>query len=65
MKQDAVCGMDVGEDTKFTTLHGGRKMFFCSHDCQSKFIKNPDQFMKAGKTETARESTEKRGGKAA
>ncbi len=65
MKQDAVCGMDVGEDTKFTTLHGGRKMFFCSHDCQSKFIKNPDQFMKHSTTETTKETAEKKGRAAA
>jgi YHS domain-containing protein len=65
MKQDTVCGMDVGEDTKFTTLHGGRKMFFCSHDCQSKFIKNPDQFLKAKTQEAIREASDKRSGKAA
>ena len=65
MKKDAVCGMDVGEDTKFTTLHGGRKMFFCSHDCQTKFIKNPDEFIKAQTPESARESAGKKSGKAA
>ena len=65
MKQDAVCGMDVADDTKFTTLHGGRKMYFCSHDCQSKFIKDPEQFMKARTLETAKESTEKKGKAAA
>lgn len=65
MKKDTVCGMDVGDDTKFTTLHGGRKMYFCSHDCQTKFIKNPDEFMKAAMPDTARETAEKKGGKAA
>lgn len=65
MKQDMVCGMDVGEDTRFTTLHGGRKMYFCSHDCQSKFIKNPDQFIKARTPDTARETAEKKGREAA
>ncbi len=65
MKQDIVCGMDVGDDTKFTTLHGGRKMFFCSHDCQQKFIKDPDHFVKAGKAETAGEAAQKKGSKAA
>ena len=58
MKKDLVCGMDVKDDTKFTTLHGGRKMFFCSHDCQQKFIQKPEQFMKGetrgeGKTKAA------------
>ncbi len=65
MKKDTVCGLEVGEDTKFTTLHGGRKMFFCSHECQSKFIKNPDEFMKAQTAETARETPGKKSGKAA
>jgi YHS domain-containing protein len=65
MKKDTVCGMDVGDDTKFTTLHGGRKMYFCSHDCQTKFIKSPDEFMKAGTADTARGTAEKKGGKAA
>ena len=30
MKTDPVCGMDVKEDTQYDTLHGGRKMYFCS-----------------------------------
>ncbi|MHB8173773.1 MAG: YHS domain-containing protein [Nitrospirota bacterium] len=47
MKNDPVCGMDVKEDTQYNTLHGGKKMFFCSRDCQQKFIKNPDQYLKS------------------
>jgi YHS domain-containing protein len=46
MKKDLVCGMDVKDDSKFTTLHGAKKMFFCSHDCQQKFIHEPDKFIK-------------------
>ncbi len=46
MKKDLVCGMDVKEDTKYTTLHGGKKMFFCSHECQQEFIHGPDKFLK-------------------
>ena len=45
MKKDIVCGMDVKEDTDFTTLHGGRKVYFCSHDCQQKFIHEPDKYL--------------------
>ena len=44
MKKDIVCGMDVKEDTPYTTLHGGKKMFFCSRDCQQKFIKAPNLY---------------------
>ena len=63
MKKDIVCGMDVKEDVPFTTLHGGKKMFFCSHDCQQKFIKAPAQYLAAMKPETS--GKEKGGIKAA
>ena len=46
MKKDIVCGMDVKDDTKFTTLHGGRKLFFCSNDCRNNFLHEPDKFIK-------------------
>ena len=46
MKKDVVCGMDVKEDSKYTTLHGVRKMYFCGHDCQQKFIHEPDKYIK-------------------
>jgi P-type Cu+ transporter len=45
MKTDPVCGMDVKEDAQYNTLHGGTKMYFCSRDCQQKFIKNPNQYL--------------------
>ncbi len=54
MKTDPVCGMDVKEDSQYNTLHGGKKMYFCSRDCQQKFIKNPDQYIAKSK-----ESSEK------
>ncbi len=57
MKKDIVCGMDVKDDTEFTTLHGGKKMYFCSHECQQKFIHEPDKYLKA--------EAEKQGKKAA
>ena len=47
MKKDIVCGMDVKDDTEYTTLHGGKKMYFCSHDCQQKFIHEADKYLKA------------------
>lgn len=54
MKKDIVCGMEVKEDAKHTTLHGGRKMYFCSHECQQKFIHEPDKYLKE---ETVKESS--------
>ena len=49
MKTDPVFGMDVKEDSQYNTLHGVKKMYFCSRDCQQKFIKNPDQYTTKGK----------------
>ena len=46
MKKDIVCGMDVKDDTEYTTLHGVKKMYFCSHECQQKFIHEPDKYLK-------------------
>ena len=62
MKTDPVCGMDVKEDTNYDTLHGGRKMYFCSRDCQQTFIKNPGQYLTG---QSKQEGTEKGGKKAA
>ncbi|HEY3347990.1 MAG TPA: YHS domain-containing protein [Nitrospirota bacterium] len=45
MKKDIVCGMDVSETTDFTTLHGGKKMYFCSKECQQNFLKNPEEYI--------------------
>lgn len=57
MKKDIVCGVEVKDDTKHTTLHGGWKMYFCSHECQQKFIHEPDKYI--------RQESEKKTGKAA
>jgi len=53
MKKDVVCGMDVKDDTKYTTLHGGRKLFFCSNGCRNEFLHKPDKYGTAGTGETA------------
>ncbi len=47
MKKDIVCGMDVKENTEYTTLHGVRKYYFCSSECRNKFIHEPDKYLKA------------------
>jgi len=47
MKKDLVCGMEVSEKTDYTTLHGVRKMYFCSSECRSKFIHEPEKYLKA------------------
>ncbi|MGA2192438.1 MAG: YHS domain-containing protein [Nitrospirota bacterium] len=63
MKTDPVCGMDVKEDTQYNTLHGGKKMYFCSRECQQKFIHNPEGF-ESGK-ESSESKSQQKGGKRA
>jgi Cu+-exporting ATPase len=57
MKKDPVCGMDVSGKTGYTTLHGGRKLYFCSSECRNDFLHNPDKYME--------KMTEEKGKKAA
>ncbi len=59
MQKDIVCGMDVKEDTEYTTLHGAKKMFFCSHDCRQSFINEPDKYLGQG-AETAQKKQKPR-----
>jgi len=44
---DPVCGMKV-EPSKATKMieYEGRKIFFCSENCQNKFKNNPDKYTK-------------------
>jgi YHS domain-containing protein len=44
---DPVCKMNVGEaDAKFTSVHDGRKFFFCSAACKQQFERNPQRYAK-------------------
>lgn len=47
--KDVVCGMNVEEDSKFSSEHDGKKYHFCSKDCKAKFDKNPEEYAKGGK----------------
>ncbi len=44
--QDPICGMEIGEDTKFRSSYKGRKYYFCSEACKTTFEKNPQAYAK-------------------
>lgn len=44
MKKDPVCGMEVSEKTEFTTLHGAWKLYFCSNECRSEYLHDPEKY---------------------
>jgi YHS domain-containing protein len=48
MVKDPVCGMDVDENKAAGTAeYNGKKYYFCSPACKTKFEKTPDQYAKA------------------
>jgi Cu+-exporting ATPase len=47
--RDPVCGMPVDPTTtKYRTKHAGVDQYFCSADCQAKFIAGPSKYVKPG-----------------
>ena len=42
--QDPVCGMTVGESSKFHSTYRGQDYSFCCRSCLNKFEKSPDQY---------------------
>jgi YHS domain-containing protein len=45
MTTDPVCGMQVDEKKAAgTSEHRGRKVFFCSPGCKTKFDQDPTQY---------------------
>ena len=45
--KDPVCGMTVTEQSQHQAEHVGKRYYFCSAGCKSKFNSNPDQFTTA------------------
>ena len=45
MVKDPVCGMEI-EPTQAAAVHEhrGRSYFFCSADCEAKFLQDPDRY---------------------
>ena len=47
MAVDPICKMNVNEvDSKYTTVHEGKKFFFCSAACKQQFDKSPQKYVK-------------------
>ncbi len=49
MTKDPVCGMSVDESTEFQSEFEGKKFFFCSAACKSKFDAEPGKYAEAHK----------------
>ena len=45
MVKDPVCGMEI-EPVKAAAIHNyrGRDYYFCSADCEAKFLEDPDRY---------------------
>jgi len=46
MTHDPVCGMKVSGSSEYRYTYMENKYIFCSEQCQHKFIKSPDQYLK-------------------
>jgi YHS domain-containing protein len=46
---DPVCGMTIKKDeAKFSYEYKGTTYYFCMEGCKDKFVKNPEEYIKAG-----------------
>ena len=43
--KDLVCGMDVSEDSEFTSKHHHETYYFCSEHCKTKFDTSPNTYL--------------------
>lgn len=47
MEKDPVCGMEVEPTrTVATAEHKGENYFFCSEECRTEFIREPEKYAK-------------------
>ncbi|WP_041067121.1 heavy metal translocating P-type ATPase [Thiolapillus brandeum] len=42
---DPVCGMQVSSESKHHTIYGGVDYYFCSEDCEQKFLAHPGSYL--------------------
>lgn len=47
--KDYICGMPLTAGVEDTTSYKGKLYGFCSAECKDEFIKNPGQYLAAGK----------------
>jgi Cu+-exporting ATPase len=46
--RDPVCGMQISQQNAAgTTNHQGQTFFFCSVECQEKFVQSPERYAEA------------------
>ncbi|MGC8630983.1 MAG: YHS domain-containing protein [Thermoprotei archaeon] len=45
---DPVCGMLVGEDSKYRSLYKGKVYLFCSASCKREFDRDPESHLAQG-----------------
>ncbi|MEA2273592.1 MAG: P-type Cu+ transporter, partial [Solirubrobacteraceae bacterium] len=43
---DPVCGMTVDRSTPHRAQAGNTTVYFCSEDCRSRFLADPDQYVR-------------------
>jgi len=43
--KDVVCGMEISKDTPCFTEENQETYYFCSQNCQDKFLENPHTYM--------------------
>ena len=47
MAKDLICGMEVKKDeAAVSSLYMGKKYYFCSPECQTKFEENQEKYLK-------------------
>ncbi len=46
MPVDPVCGMEVGEDTRWKAEYEGKVYYFCCEHCYKSFIRNPSKYVR-------------------
>jgi len=45
---DPVCGMKVGQESKYRSLYRGKLYFFCSPACKKEFDEDPERYLSGG-----------------
>jgi Cu+-exporting ATPase len=56
--RDPVCGMSVSPDSAHWATHAGERYVFCSAGCRSKFVADPDKYLKGVRGSARAESAE-------
>ncbi len=58
-RTDPVCGMAVSEQSEHREEHDGQNYLFCSADCKSKFVADPEKYLQTGHSDHSPQPTPK------